>query len=97
MAESLETTTKEATKPANKKLVIKSKPKVVSDFSFFPKILSLQERDDRLEMEILDVDRSIVNSLRRTVLTQVPILVFRGFPHAKNQIQFIKNTSKFNN
>lgn len=82
------------------KLTILSKPKTkrVDDiYKFHPKVVGLQEDGNSLEMEISDIDRSIVNSLRRTVLTYVPILVFRGFPHKENRIQISKNTSKFNN
>ena len=82
------------------KLTILSKPKtkrVDDSHTFHPKIVGLQENGNILEMEISDVDRSIVNSLRRTILTYVPILVFRGFPYEENRIQFTKNTSKFNN
>lgn len=89
----------EATK-APIKLSIVSKPKTKRPddvYKFHPKMIGLQENGNSLEMEISDVDRSIVNSLRRTVLTYIPILVFRGFPHASNLIQITKNTSKFNN
>ncbi len=83
------------------KLTIVSKPKTkksdIDSRKFHPKVVGLQENGNSLEMEITDVDRSIVNSLRRTVITYIPTLVFRGFPHSENRIQFHKNTSKFNN
>ena len=52
---------------------------------------------DELSFEILDVDVCIINALRRVLLTEVPTLVFRGFPHKDNCINIIKNNSKFNN
>jgi DNA-directed RNA polymerase subunit L len=88
------------TKKAPLKLTILSGPKSKKEPSnqkFHPKVVGLQENGNSLEMEITDVDRSVVNSLRRTIITYIPILVFRGFPHAENRIQFHKNTSKFNN
>jgi DNA-directed RNA polymerase subunit L/DNA-directed RNA polymerase alpha subunit len=84
--------------PIKLNLLSKTKTKRVDDsYKFHPKVVGLQESGDNLEMEISDVNRSIVNSLRRTILTYVPILVFRGFPHSENRIHISKNTSKFNN
>ena len=60
-----------------------------------PKIISLSAEGDMFE--ILNTDVSVVNSLRRVILTRIPMLVFRGFPHAANQINIKKNKSKFNN
>ena len=81
------------------KLTILSGPKTKKETTqkFHPKVVGLQENGNSLEMEITDVDRSVVNSLRRTIITYIPILVFRGFPHSENRIHFHKNTSKFNN
>jgi len=61
------------------------------------KILNVNEKGDMLEFEIHNTDVSVVNSLRRVVLTQIPMLVFRGFPHKENQLTFHKNKTKFNN
>jgi DNA-directed RNA polymerase alpha subunit len=43
------------------------------------------------------VDVSIINSIRRVILTEIPALVFRGFPHYSNKINIKKNNTKFNN
>ena len=61
------------------------------------KIVDVNEKGDMLEFEIHTTDVSVVNSLRRVVLTQIPMLVFRGFPHKENQLVFHKNKTKFNN
>ena len=53
--------------------------------------------DGEMSFEIIDVDVCIVNSLRRVMITHIPTLVFRGFPHKENRIQISKNNSKFNN
>jgi len=50
-----------------------------------------------LTFKLLNVDVSIVNSIRRVILTEIPTLVFRGFPHYSNKIQIKKNNTKFNN
>jgi DNA-directed RNA polymerase subunit L len=50
-----------------------------------------------LTFEVVNVDVSVINSLRRVILTHIPTLVFRGFPHYSNKIQIQKNNTKFNN
>ena len=50
-----------------------------------------------LTFKLLNVDVSIVNSIRRVILTEIPTLVFRGFPHHSNKINIKKNNTKFNN
>uniref|UniRef100_A0A6C0JK71 DNA-directed RNA polymerase RpoA/D/Rpb3-type domain-containing protein n=1 Tax=viral metagenome TaxID=1070528 RepID=A0A6C0JK71_9ZZZZ len=61
-----------------------------------PKIINVGGREE-LSFEIIDVDLSVVNSLRRVMLTSIESLVFRGFPHNENQINIEINKSKFNN
>lgn len=60
-------------------------------------VSNISETSEALRFEIANVDVSIVNSLRRTILTNIDQLVFRGFPHAVNQLIFEKNNTKFNN
>ncbi len=62
-----------------------------------PVVSNLSETEESLRFEIANVDVSIVNSLRRVILTNIDQLVFRGFPHAENQLVFEKNNTKFNN
>ncbi len=63
-----------------------------------PQIIGIGENEDGVfSFEILNVDVSIVNSLRRTLMTHIKMLVFRGFPHMENQLIFHKNKTKFNN
>ena len=61
------------------------------------KVVSIGSVDGELNFELADTDLSIVNSLRRVMITHIPSLVFRGFPHKSNLINIIKNNSKFNN
>lgn len=42
-------------------------------------------------------DVSVPNALRRTILSNIETLVFRGFPYASNHITFKQNSTKFNN
>ena len=61
------------------------------------KVVSIGSVDGELNFELTDTDLSVVNSLRRIMMTHIPSLVFRGFPHKSNLINIIKNNSKFNN
>lgn len=62
-----------------------------------PIVTNRVETEDALRFELANVDVSVVNSLRRVVLTNLDQLVFRGFPHAENQLSIEKNNTKFNN
>ena len=62
-----------------------------------PIVSNLSESEEALRFELANVDVSVVNSLRRVILTNIDQLVFRGFPHAENQLEFEKNNTKFNN
>ena len=61
--------------------------------------ITIEETDkiSTLEFDILHVDVCIVNSLRRTIINNIDSIVFRGFPHDKNKINIITNTTKFHN
>lgn len=61
------------------------------------KVVSIGSVDGELNFELSDTDLSVVNSLRRVMMTHIPSLVFRGFPHKSNLINISKNNSKFNN
>ena len=50
-----------------------------------------------MSFEIRNADVSVVNAIRRTVLTDIETLVMRGFPYNENNIEISKNTTKFNN
>lgn len=60
-------------------------------------IVSNVTKGQVLTFKIINVDVSIVNSIRRVILTEIPTLVFRGFPHFSNKIFIKKNNTKFNN
>ena len=60
-------------------------------------IVSNVNKGQILTFKIINVDVSVVNSLRRVILTEIPTLVFRGFPHYSNRINIKKNNTKFNN
>lgn len=51
----------------------------------------------RLKLTLGSIDVSVVNALRRVITSNISTLVLRGFPHKENQINILKNTTKFNN
>ena len=62
-----------------------------------PIVSNIAQSEDALRFELSNVDVSVVNSLRRVILTNIDQLVFRGFPHAENELMIEKNNTKFNN
>jgi DNA-directed RNA polymerase subunit L len=55
------------------------------------------ESEGTLTFNIRGVETCVVNSLRRTCLSNIKTLVFKGFPHHESSINIIKNTTSFNN
>ena len=62
-----------------------------------PEITDIDNKDDKLNFAIRNIDVSVINSIRRTIMSNIPMLVFRGFPSNENNINIIHNTTKFNN
>lgn len=60
-------------------------------------IENVVEYDDALSFNIRGVETCVVNSLRRTCLSNIECLVLKGFPHNESTINIIKNTTNFNN
>ena len=62
-----------------------------------PKISDLEETSGYLTFNIENIDNCLINSLRRVILSDIPLLVFRSFPENENKIYIEKNTSRHNN
>jgi DNA-directed RNA polymerase subunit L len=62
-----------------------------------PKISSKSEKDDTLNFTLSETNVSIANALRRTILSDIPCVVFHTFPYSENNCTVMKNTSRFNN
>jgi DNA-directed RNA polymerase subunit L/DNA-directed RNA polymerase alpha subunit len=60
-------------------------------------ISNITETGDNLNFIIKNVDTCVVNAIRRTTLSNIDTLIFRGFPYEKSDIKMIKNTTNFNN
>jgi len=62
-----------------------------------PTIVEIIDEDNKLKFTIKDINSSIINSLRRVILAEVPIIVFRTFPYNENKADIEINTTRFNN
>lgn len=62
-----------------------------------PKVSAKRDKDDILTFTLSETNVSIANSLRRTILTDIPSVVFHTFPYSENNCNIIKNTTRFNN
>jgi DNA-directed RNA polymerase alpha subunit len=55
------------------------------------------EYGDMLGFTLSGVNVSLANALRRTILSDIPLVVFRTTPYEKNKANIITNTSRLNN
>lgn len=62
-----------------------------------PKITITSEENNNLYFTLSNIPTCLANSLRRIILSEIPITVFRTFPHAESKVNIITNTSRFNN
>ena len=56
-----------------------------------------ENQDGILTFQMDNAHVSMVNALRRVILSEIDTVVIRGFPHEHNDIDCIKNTTRFNN
>ena len=61
------------------------------------KISNLKEEDGKTTFTISNIDVSYVNAIRRTILSDIPIVVFKTTPYEENKANIITNTSRLNN
>ena len=61
------------------------------------KVTDLKEEDGKMTFTISNVDVSYVNGIRRTILSDIPIVVFKTTPYEENKSNIIINTSRLNN
>ena len=61
------------------------------------KISNLEENDEILKFTLSNVNVSYVNSLRRTILSNIPLLVFRTQPYDRNNVDIKVNKTRLNN
>jgi DNA-directed RNA polymerase subunit L len=61
------------------------------------KIEELKESGDTMTFTLSGLDVCYANGLRRTILSDIPIIVFKTTPHQENKANIMINTSRLNN
>ena len=57
----------------------------------------IDDMNGNMTFRLINSEISVANAIRRTLLSNINCLVFKGFPHEENQINIKKNSSRFNN
>lgn len=55
------------------------------------------EENNTLMFTMSNINHSLANSLRRIILSDIPTLVFRTFPHSESKVNITINTTRLNN
>jgi DNA-directed RNA polymerase alpha subunit len=55
------------------------------------------ESNDVLSFTVSGINVSLANAIRRTILSDIPLFVFKTLPYEENKANIIKNTSRLNN
>ena len=61
------------------------------------KLSNLVEEDGKLRFTISNTDVSYINGIRRTILSDIPVVVFKTTPYEENRANILINTSRLNN
>ena len=64
---------------------------------YIPRIVSRTDERGELRFTIDKINVSLANALRRTILSDIPTLVFRTTPHAESKSSITVNTSRIHN
>ena len=59
--------------------------------------LNSRHNDEMLIFTLSGVNVSLANAIRRTILSDIPLVVFRTTPYEQNKANIISNTSRLNN
>jgi DNA-directed RNA polymerase subunit L len=62
-----------------------------------PTILNNSENNDELTFTISGINVSLANALRRTIISDINIVVFKTSPYERNDANILVNTSRLNN
>ena len=62
-----------------------------------PKIENMKEVDNILTFTLKGVDVSFANAIRRIILSEIPIVVFKTIPYEQSKANITINTSRLNN
>lgn len=58
---------------------------------------SVVEKDGVLNFTLSGINVSLANAIRRTILSEIPCVVFKTSPNEENKCNIISNTTRFNN
>ena len=62
-----------------------------------PRIENITESDDHLSFTLSGVNVSLANAIRRTILSDIPTVVFKTSPYEENKAIILENTTRLNN
>ena len=62
-----------------------------------PRIELIETTDDSIGFTLSGVNVSLSNAIRRTLLSDIPMVIFRTTPNEQNKCNIISNTSRLNN
>lgn len=62
-----------------------------------PVIESFTDHDGTLKFTVSQINVSLANAVRRTILADIPTFCFRTLPHAENRVDITTNTTRLNN
>ena len=62
-----------------------------------PVIESFTDHDGTLRFTVSQINVSLANAVRRTMLSDIPTYCFRTLPHAENRVDITANTTRLNN
>jgi DNA-directed RNA polymerase alpha subunit len=62
-----------------------------------PLVQNISNKGDELKFTLSNVNVSIANSIRRTILSDIPTVVFKTAPYEENKANILVNTSRLNN
>ena len=64
---------------------------------YIPRIVSKTDENGQLKFTIDKINVSLANALRRVILSEIPTLVFRVYPHSECRSTITVNTSRIHN
>ena len=62
-----------------------------------PQIKNITEKENKLFYTLSNVNVSIANGLRRSIISDIPTVVFKTAPYEESKATITSNTSRFNN
>jgi DNA-directed RNA polymerase subunit L len=62
-----------------------------------PQVQLISDSDNILKFTLSNVNVSLANAVRRTILSDIPLIVFKTTPYEENKATIITNTTRLNN